>query len=302
MKVVDSHTTIWNGSTWVPVGDTGTLVASSAPGELLFNGQSVFVPGVSKASGMLNNVLYNPSTTESGELLYDVKANAVIVNSVQINDAGTFKLGNKSLDEIVGGVLSNLTSVVSGECQPSGSNEPLVTVSVTQSNGVLTAATVSMNVLSDSDSPESSTVLSMNPLIRVNEMVNYVQGKINAFGNPMNFAGTTTITLDGDRKNVQSVTPITDYTFKKGDIVLDTTAGVEAICTGVSGSTASWEIIGDQNGYAPNSYTNTNLGTATTVHGALDALTNKQESLESTISDIREMFAWCDASGNPEQS
>ena len=101
-----------------------------------------------------------------------------------------------------------------------------------------------------------------------------------SFANAMHFLGVGTVEKTAGGVNV---TPPAGKTPVAGDIVIDSTTGLEAICTGTDPST-TWELIGDNAVYALNAYSSTatvyagveTVPTALNAAGAaIDALTSK---------------------------
>ena len=106
-----------------------------------------------------------------------------------------------------------------------------------------------------------------------------------AFANAMHFLGVGTVQKTEGGVNV---TPPAGKTPVAGDIVSDSTTGLEAICTGTDPST-TWELIGDNAVYALNAYSSTatvyaDAGAATVpaalnaAGAAIDALKTKTDA------------------------
>lgn len=113
-----------------------------------------------------------------------------------------------------------------------------------------------------------------------------VRDALNSFDNAMHFLGVGTVVRDDSDGSI-TVTPPANTTPVKGDIVIDSTSGLEAICTSATEGatpTYTWELIGDNALYALNAYGNGDVSIYTgvgTVHEALDAVGAAVDTLKT---------------------
>ena len=111
-----------------------------------------------------------------------------------------------------------------------------------------------------------------------------VRDALNSFDNAMHFLGVGTVTRNAETGAI-TVTAPAGTTPEAGDIVIDSSTGLEAVCTGTDPST-TWELIGDNALYALKAYSNANISTyagVATVPAALDAVGAAVDTLNSTI-------------------
>ena len=110
-----------------------------------------------------------------------------------------------------------------------------------------------------------------------------VAKKLATLDNAMHFLGVGTVTRDA-QTGVITVTAPVGTTPAAGDIVIDSTTGLEAVCTNATGPT--WELIGDNALYALNAYSNASISTyngVATVAGALDAVGAAADTFQSAL-------------------
>ena len=116
-----------------------------------------------------------------------------------------------------------------------------------------------------------------------------VAKKFATLDNAMHFLGVGTVTRNAQTGAI-TVTPPANTTPAKGDIVIDSTSGLEAVCTSVTAGdtpTYTWELIGDNALYALNAYSNANISAyagVTTVPAALDAAGDAIDTLTASAS------------------
>ena len=109
-----------------------------------------------------------------------------------------------------------------------------------------------------------------------------VRDALNSFDNAMHFLGVGTVTRNAETGAI-TVTAPAGTTPEAGDIVIDSTSGLEAVCTGTDPST-TWELIGDNALYALKAYSNANISTyagVATVPAALDAVGAAVDTLKT---------------------
>ena len=108
-----------------------------------------------------------------------------------------------------------------------------------------------------------------------------------SFGNVMHFLGVGSVWNGGGTLTVE---PPFGTTPVAGDIVIDGTTGLEAICTGVSGdpATYTWELIGDNAVYALEAYSSsaTVFNGVATVPGALNAAGAAIDALTTSFANL----------------
>lgn len=184
-------------------------------------------------------------TTQSGKVTgVSVSANAITAESgtfenLTVTDTATFSATTVSAD----------TLTIGGSTVEQLADKQIAAIAESTVTSTATGITVGVTTKGG-----SVTAVSLNA---------------ESFANAMHFLGVGTVEKTASGVNV---TPPAGKTPVAGDIVIDSTSGLEAICTGTDPST-TWELIGDNAVYALNAYSSTATVYAgvETVPGALNA-------------------------------
>ena len=219
--------------------------------------------GDGSASGSGNGITVSVTTTSGVVTGVDVAAANISATSVSA-DSGTFEtLTVTDTATFSATTVSATTLTIGGSTVEQLADKQIAAIPANTATSTATGITVSVTTQGG-----SVTAVSLNA---------------ESFANAMHFLGVGTVekTAGG-----VSVTPPAGKTPVAGDIVIDSTTGLEAICTGTDPST-TWELIGDNAVYALNAYSSTatvyagveTVPTALNAAGAaIDALTSKTDA------------------------
>ena len=201
--------------------------------------------GNSYVTGEGNGVTVSVSTTGGAVTgvnvaVTDINCNSVTAGSATFTDLTVTSTANFTATEVVADSLT-----VGGKTVEQIANGQIAAIAESTITSTATGITVGVTTKGG-----SVTAVSLNA---------------EAFANAMHFLGVGTVKKTKDGVNV---TPPAGKTPVAGDIVIDSTTGLEAIYTGTK-----WELIGDNAVYALNAYTSTAAvySGVETVPGALDA-------------------------------
>ena len=278
---------VFNGSTWVDLGqDKAALddqLAALVSG-LAFSGEGSYITGITQAAdGKVSASVSNfaddvktavgdgaASSTANG-ITVSVTTTSGSVTGVQVDAtnisaaSGTFTdLTVTSTATFSATTVSASTLTVGGSTVEQLADKQIAAIPASTVTSTATGITVGVTT-----SGGSVTAVSLNA---------------ESFANTMHFLGVGTVSKSGSSV---SVTPPVGKTPVAGDIVIDSTSGLEAICTSATTGddpTYTWELIGDNAVYALNAYTSeatvyanveTLPGAVNAAGAAIDALTSK---------------------------
>lgn len=218
--------------------------------------------------------IYVSVTTQSGAVTsVEVSADNLSVSSItaesgtftnlEVTDTATFSATTVSATTLtVGGTA---VDNIAASSKTGGTEGVAVTVStarggVTDVGVAITSATL-LSTLDLADFAGKDVVTAIGPSSGTGAATDTqvptalaVAKKLATLDNAMHFLGVGTVTRNTQTGAI-TVTPPAGTTPAKGDIVIDSTSGLEAICTNATGPT--WELIGDNALYALNAYTST---------------------------------------------
>lgn len=271
---------VYDGTTWQSIGgDVGTITSSwqadisAALAGLAVGGEGSYITGITQ-----------DSTTGK------VTASAAAFPTFATGDAdGQVKLGSTNATVSGWGAVKDDITFLKGVVT-STTVEETTTTKVTANAGEFGTLKVGENTLSFSEATASSSSAGITVSVTTeNGSVKSVEVDASSFANTMHFLGVGTVTKD-QATGVITVTAPEGKTPVAGDIVIDGTSGLEAICTGTE--PLKWELIGDNALYALNAYTSgaTVFAGVENVPGALnaagaaiDTLNTKVTTLESAV-------------------
>ena len=305
---------VYDGSAWQKLGgdvaDIRAIVSSMTSG-LAVGGNGSYITGITQdENGNVTATAEAFPTLDTGDNAGEVKLGTdaakvagwdALVGSVSTNASNIASLGTTiaSVDDRVSGIESIVNVDNGGTVTASTGNFTNLNVSNTATFSATTVSATSLTVngstieqLADKQigAISESTVTSSAAGITVGVTtkggsVTAVSLNAESFTNVMHFLGVGTVEKTAGGVNV---TPPAGKTPKVGDIVIDSTSGLEAICTNVTEGdtpTYTWELIGDNATYALNAYSSeaTVYGGVTTVPGALNAAGAAIDTLNTNI-------------------
>jgi len=272
---------VFDGTSWISIGgDIGTITSawqadiSTWTAGLVQSGAGSYITGITQAadgkvtasasnfandvktaigdgaaSSTANGITVSVTTTSGSVTGVEVAAANISATSVSaetgtftnltVTDTATFSATTVSADSLT----------IGGSTVEQLADKQIAAISASTVTSTATGITVGVTTQGG-----SVTAVSLNA---------------ESFANAMHFLGVGTVEKTASGVNV---TPPAGKTPVAGDIVIDSTTGLEAICTGTDPST-TWELIGDNAVYALNAYSSTAtvFANAETVPAALNA-------------------------------
>lgn len=208
INVSDGVAKVYDGTAWRTLGATVELVGASS-------GTGTLVTGVAQADGKVQ--AYSQSIKDATDGMVDVSTKTLTATNLTVSDTATF----------------NVTTVSANALTVNGKTVEEI------ADSRITASTLAGSI-------SSSTGTS---LVNEGQVVGYVSERLKSLDNAMHFLGVGTVTeTEVDGKYTIAVTAPAGTTPAKGDIVIDSSTGLEAICTDATGP--KWELIGDNGVYA----------------------------------------------------
>lgn len=267
-----------------------TLATGTTDGTLkLGSGNDAKVSGWDTVKTDISNLQAVVSYSGSGDSV--VTATTGSFTNLTVTSTATFSATTVSADTLtVGGTQVNN---IAASSKTGGTEGVAVTVStarggVTDVGVAITSATL-LDTLGLTDFSGKDVVTAIGPSSGTGAATDNqvptalaVAKKLATLDNAMHFLGVGTVTRNTQTGAI-TVTPPAGTTPAKGDIVIDSTSGLEAICTNATGPT--WELIGDNALYALNAYSSTaSVYTGVdTVPEALDAVGAAADTFQAAL-------------------